>query len=137
LALVRDRALLQATFDLCRVDGPNAQGAVIVTLHSERKMHQDRLQSPVIQQELTKAIQDAAGKPVKVEFRVPDAAGAGAEATAPPTLDPGPAAKRVMEKFRGRIVQVNPEDRVVSAESPSTSPDDETPPATSPEPEDS
>ncbi|MBL8731686.1 MAG: DNA polymerase III subunit gamma/tau [Planctomycetes bacterium] len=132
LGLLRDRALLQATFELCKVDGPTAGDVVVVTLHSERKMHQDRLQSPVVQQELAKAVQDAAGRPVKVEFRVANAGSGEAEGAlgggAPPQRhEIGPTAKRVVERFRGRVVQVNPEDRI--GEVPPPAAEDDAPPA--------
>jgi DNA polymerase-3 subunit gamma/tau len=120
LQLLQDRALLQASVEQCRFEGPDAQGRVVITLHSDRKLHQDRMQSPVIQQELTQVIRTAAATNVTVEFRIGDSATAGA---APPgkaaaKAEPGPAAKRVMQKFRGRVVQVNPEDRRRDAPKP-------------------
>ncbi|MBL8727593.1 MAG: DNA polymerase III subunit gamma/tau [Planctomycetes bacterium] len=112
LQMLQDRALLQASVEQCRFAGPDAQGRVVVTLHSERKLHQDRLQSPVIQQELTQVIRTAAAAEVTVEFRIGDAAGgAAAPGAAANQAEPGPTAKRVLQKFRGRVVQVNPEDR--------------------------
>jgi DNA polymerase III subunit gamma/tau len=117
LALVKDRQLLYGTLDLCRFEGPNAQGTVVVTLQTDRKMFRDRLASPVVQQEAATAIQQAAGaqaagNPVKVEWRLPEVTATGGVAAPPPKVDPGPTTKRVMGAFRGRVVQVNPEDRV-------------------------
>jgi DNA polymerase-3 subunit gamma/tau len=103
--------MLKDTLEQCRLEGPNAQGVVVLTLHSDRKMHRDRLTSPVIQEELHKAIQQAAGAPVKLEFRLGEVA-APPQQAAPPPKEPGPATKRVIEKFHGRIVEVNPPDRV-------------------------
>ncbi len=113
LILLQDRALLQASVELCQFDGPDGKGRVVVTLHTDRKMHQDRLQSPVIQQELTQVIRTAAASDVAVEFRLGGSADTGGNAAAPaaPKTEPGPTAKRVLQKFRGRVVQVNPEDR--------------------------
>jgi DNA polymerase III gamma/tau subunit len=116
IALLKDRQLLQTTVEQCRFEGPDPKGAVVVTLHSERKLHQDRLQSPVVQQELLQVIRAAAGSNVAVAFRtagapaVPPATGAAPMAMAA-KAEPGPTARRVIEKFRGRVVQVNPEDR--------------------------
>jgi DNA polymerase-3 subunit gamma/tau len=113
LALLQDRALLHASVEQCRFDGPDGKGRVVLTLQSDRKMHQDRLQSPVIQTELTNIVRIAAVADVTVEFRIGEAPG-GSAAGAPPSsakAEPGPAATRVVKKFRGRVVQVNPEDR--------------------------
>jgi hypothetical protein len=134
-------ALLQrpcaAAGDVRAVQGrwPDGRGRVVVTLHTDRKMHQDRLQSPVVQQELAKAVQDAAGRPVKVEFRVANAGSGEAEGAAgggapPQRHEIGPTAKRVVERFRGRVVQVNPEDRI--GEVPPPAAEDEAPPAPGP-----
>ncbi|MBX3463838.1 MAG: hypothetical protein KF830_11770, partial [Planctomycetes bacterium] len=108
LARLQDRALLQASVEQCRFDGPDAQRRVTVTLHSDRKMHQDRLRSPVIQQELTQVVRAVAGGDVQVEFRFATA-DAAAPAAAP--AEPGPTAKRVIGRFAGRVVQVDPEER--------------------------
>jgi hypothetical protein len=122
LARLSDRKLLQTTLELCRFTGPDQNGRVVVTLESERKMFIDRLKSPVIEQELKQVIQEAAARDVSVEIRTKG--GGGGEAAAggggagggrkPPQKDaqPGPKAKRVLKKFGGRVVQVNPQDRV-------------------------
>lgn len=122
LARLSDRKLLQTTLELCRFTGPDQNGKVVVTLESERKMFIDRLKSPVIEQELKQVIQEAAARDVTVEIRTGGGAGAGAGGGAaaaggpkkpPPTnAQPGPKAKRVLKKFGGRVVQVNPQDRV-------------------------
>ena len=133
-----DRKLLQATLKLCRFVGPDEAGRVLVTLETERKMYIDRLKSPVIEQELKQVIKDVAGREVTVELRVAgdaevtsagspsagsssagaasaavDAASAGAD-QAPATrgAKPGPKAKQLLRKFGGRVVQVNPQDRI-------------------------
>ncbi|MBL9078297.1 MAG: hypothetical protein JNL08_12380, partial [Planctomycetes bacterium] len=119
LALLQDRALLQASVEQCRFDGPDANGRVVVTLQSERKLHHDRLASPVIQQELTQVVRTAAAADVQVEFRFGGAGAAPAAGGKPqPQAAPGPAAVRVVEAFRGRIVQVNPDDRPRRAPAP-------------------
>jgi DNA polymerase-3 subunit gamma/tau len=120
LALLKDRPLMQTALDVCRFDGPDARGVVTLTPQTEKRLFLDRLASPVQQQEITKVVQEAAGAPVTVQFRLAAAAGAAAGGAAPapvppPQHNPGPAAKRVLETFRGRIVEVNPEDRVKRA----------------------
>ena len=132
LARLSDRKLLQTTLDLCKFTGPDQNGRVVVTLESERKMFIDRLKSPVIEQEIKQVIQEAAARDITVEIRLPGAGAGGAPAGGdgaakrpPPTnAQPGPKAKRVLKKFGGRVVQVNPQDRVK-----------EPPPAASSEPE--
>ena len=103
--------MLKDTLEQCRLEGPDAQGVVVLTLHSDRQMHRDRLASPVIQEEVRKSIQQAAGAPVKLELRIGEAAATPRDATQP-AKEPGPVTRRVVEKFHGRIVEVNPPDRV-------------------------
>ena len=109
--------MLQATLELCRVEGPSEQGRVVVTLETERKMHQDRLKSAVIEQEMKQAIRDAAGREVTVEIRIGDGAGGSTSVSggdtkpAPPAAKPGEKAQAVIKKFGGRVVQVTPPDR--------------------------
>jgi len=117
LALLKDNPMMQTTLSSCTFDGPDAQGAVVLTMHTDRKMFRDRLQSPVIQQQVTQWIQQIAGSAVSVVFRIDGAAATGSGTgapVAPPAVkvEPGPAGKRVLEKFKGRVVAVNPEDRV-------------------------
>ncbi len=130
LAMLHDRKLLQTTLDLCAFTGPDQNGRVVVTLESPRKMYIDRLKSPVIEQELKQVIQDAAAREVTVELRVggegsPSASEAGGGAGAPVRKDakPGPKAKSVLKKFGGRVVEVNPQDRVKKAPAKAPEPD--------------
>ena len=133
LAGLVDRKLLQATLELCRFAGPDENGRVLVTLETERKMYIDRLKSPVIEQELKQVIREVAGREVSVELCVagdvqaapagPSAAGpasaakdpagaGGAKGPASRGATPGPKAKQLLKKFGGRVVQVNPKDRI-------------------------
>jgi len=129
LFALKDRQLLQTTMDLCRFDGPNDKNVVVVTLQTERKMFHARLASPVIQQELARTIQDVVGAPVQVEWRLPEIAGSadGGASAPPPKIEPGPTTKRVLGAFRGRVVQVNPEDRVKDEAKPERADDDGAP----------
>ena len=132
LALLKDNPLMQTTLGQCAFDGPNAQGVVVLTLHSDRKMFRDRLQSPVVQQQVAHWVQQVAGSPVTVTFRLDEGAGSaanGAGAASPPAakIEPGPASKRVLAKFKGRLVEVNPEDRGKRAAPPGADADTEAP----------
>ena len=118
MVLLESRKMLQATLELCRVEGPSEQGKVVVTLETERKMHIDRLKSSVIEQEMKQAVRDAAGREVTVEIRIGGADGSSTDASggdktpAKPVAKPGEKAQTVMKKFGGRVVQVNPPDRI-------------------------
>jgi DNA polymerase III gamma/tau subunit len=114
LAAVQDRALLHATLEQCRFDGP-ANGRVVVTLQTDRKMYRDRLASPVVQQEVTTSIQQVVGSAVQVEWRLGEPGPAGPSQAPPQKLEPGPTAQRVLGAFRGRVVQVDPPDRLTPA----------------------
>lgn len=114
LARMKDRALLSATLELCKVEAPNAAGVVVITPQTDRRMYLDRLASTEVQREITKFVQEAVGSPVGVDFRIANATAApgGAVAPPPPKAEPGEAAKRVMKAFKGRVVEVNPDDRI-------------------------
>jgi DNA polymerase-3 subunit gamma/tau len=129
LFALKDRQLLHGTMELCRFDGPNDKNVVVVSLHTDRKMYRDRLASTVIQQELARTIQDVVGSPVQVEWRLPEITGSsdGGASAPPPKIEPGPTTKRVMGAFRGRVVQVNPEDRVKDEAKPERADDDGAP----------
>lgn len=117
LGALKDKPLLAGTLEQCAFQGPDADGRVVVTLQTERKMYHDRLASTAVQQDLVRAMQDAAGRPLKVEWRLPTH-GNGGVAAPSPKVDPGDATKRVMGAFKGRVVQVNPEDRAAKPKDP-------------------
>ncbi|MBM4061908.1 MAG: DNA polymerase III subunit gamma/tau [Planctomycetes bacterium] len=121
LAALAERGLLRATLELCRIDGP-ANGAVVITPETDRRMHLDRLASPEVQREIVRFVQQVAGAPVQVEVRLPSPGPAAAPPAA--TVEPGPVTRRVVDAFRGRIVVVDPQDRAV-AEPPPARRDDE------------
>ncbi|MFY9345106.1 MAG: DNA polymerase III subunit gamma/tau [Planctomycetota bacterium] len=142
LALLKasNHQLLFTTIELCRFEGPSPTGTVVVTLHSDRRLYADRLQARDVQTELAKVIGEAAGREVRVDWRLPGLAAEGqaaSPANPPPKIEPGPLTKRVMGAVRGRIVQVNPEDRLrpePAPESRETEPAAETPPVEEPPP---
>jgi DNA polymerase III subunit gamma/tau len=129
-----DRVLLQGTVEKCRVDGPDGSGVVRLTLESDRKMYADRLASPVVQQELATAVQELVQQPVRLEVVLPGAGGAAAPGSAAASkaaaakAKPGPTVQRALEAFGGRVVQVDPPDRVQNPPPKPAEPDDEAPP---------
>ncbi len=134
LAACRDKPMLHTALEACRFVGPDHEDRVVLHVQTEKKIYRDRLASPPVQQELAGLIQGCVGRPVRVEFRFPDAAAAAPPAVATLAKDaqPGAATRRVLDKFRGRVVQVNPEDRVARGSVPGddegSPPNDETPP---------
>lgn len=112
LAAMHDRGLLKATLGVCRVLGPDADGKVTIVPETDRKMHLDRLASPEVQRETTQFVQTVLGKPVPVVFRLAEAKPAGPAPVPAAEVQPGPAAKLALATFHGRVVAVNPEDRV-------------------------
>jgi len=122
LELAREKGLLRATLELCEFADPDSSGKVVVSTQTPRKMHQDRLQSPDVQQQLQGWVRQATGADVRVEVKIgkADAGGASggaggaakAGAASGPAKKPGAAAKRAMGRFGGRVVDVNPDDRV-------------------------
>ncbi|MFN7672019.1 MAG: DNA polymerase III subunit gamma/tau [Planctomycetota bacterium] len=118
LAALADRPLLQGTLEQCNFTGPDADGRLVVTLQSERRMYADRLAAAGVQQDLAQAIGAAAGRALRIEWRLPAAGAGGAPAAPPAKVEPGVATKRVLGAFGGRVVQVNPEDRAPKPKEP-------------------
>ena len=111
--LQAERPMLMATLEQCRLDGPDAAGKVVITLLSEAKMHRDRLASPDLQKQLTAMVKQLAPNAVNVEF----SGGAAAAAKAVPAdTTGGERTQRVLGRFGGRIVAVDPEDRLGGAQ---------------------
>ncbi|MFN9758098.1 MAG: DNA polymerase III subunit gamma/tau [Planctomycetota bacterium] len=117
-AALADRPLLQGTLEQCNFTGPDADGRLVVTLQSERRMYADRLAAAGVQQDLAQAIGAAAGRALRIEWRLPAAGAGGAPAAPPAKVEPGVATKRVLGAFGGRVVQVNPEDRAPKPKEP-------------------
>ncbi|MFN6148220.1 MAG: DNA polymerase III subunit gamma/tau [Planctomycetota bacterium] len=118
LAALADRPLLQGTLEQCNFTGPDADGRLVVTLQSERRMYADRLAAAGVQQDLAQAIGAAAGRSLRIEWRLPAEGAGGAPAAPPAKVEPGVATKRVLGAFGGRVVQVNPEDRAPKPKEP-------------------
>lgn len=129
LAAAREEPLLHATLELCAFRGPDAASKVVLHLDSERKLHRDRVQSPQLQQKIVAWISRALGRTVTlaVELSVE-----GASPSSPGSMvPPGAGTLLVMEKFSGRRVSVDPEDRRMSdpPPPPSSDPIDDSPAA--------
>ena len=107
LSLAQDQKLLVATLERCAFEGPDARGVVTVKLATERRMHRDRLASPGLQQQVSGFVNQACGKPVQVQFEVVESQSQAKPADSKP---PGKVASKVMERFGGRVVAVDPDD---------------------------
>ena len=125
VAALREEPLLLRTIELCKFSMPDGDGVVRATVTSELKMHQDRMQSPQVQQRLRGVLSQAFGRMINLVVQVV-AAGDGSTslASGPP---PGAAAKRVLDKLGGRIVGVNPEERRPAAPPKDDAPEDAPP----------
>ncbi|MEC7584066.1 MAG: DNA polymerase III subunit gamma/tau [Planctomycetota bacterium] len=113
LAAAEDQKLLHATLSLCRFDGPGDEDCVTVTLESQRKMHRDRIDSPGLQQQVAGLIEKACGRKVRVAFQGAQDKKPSAKSAGPP---PGAAADRVIGRFGGRVVAVDPDDALRPAD---------------------
>jgi hypothetical protein len=114
LAYFQQNLMMHSALEGTRIEAAPGGDRIVVHVISPKKIYRDRLMSPGVQQEVAKVLRELHGHEARVEFVAGEAPAA---AAAPRVLakdaQPGPATKRVMEKFRGRIVQVNPEDRIV------------------------
>jgi DNA polymerase-3 subunit gamma/tau len=110
LALVADKPTLLMTLELCRFEGPDAAGRVLVVLETDKKLYRDRLAAPGLQQQVRGLVRQASGQNGGVEFRIVDPQVAAAPSVQAAAVEPGPTTKRVLEKFGGRIVAVDPDD---------------------------
>ncbi|MCB9871652.1 MAG: DNA polymerase III subunit gamma/tau [Planctomycetes bacterium] len=114
------RAVLARTLELCRLRGPDADGVVHLALESDLKLHRDRLQSDGVQAELASMLEAACGRPVRVSITLERAAAS--EAADPPPaqrssqVEPGAGVRKILDRFDGRIVQVD-DDHAVSDDS--------------------
>ena len=130
LEQAKDKPLLHTTLSLCDFADADADGTVVVTVGDGPKMHRDRMQSPDVQRDLHKWVGVALGGEVRVEVRSgdDDSPAVAADERAPASKPvkpskPGAATKRVMDRFGGRVVAVNPDDRVADKRAAPDGPD--------------
>jgi DNA polymerase-3 subunit gamma/tau len=104
-----DQSLVAGTIELCELTGPDPQGVVRVKLTTPQKLHRDRLASDAIQQDLRARLRGLCERDVELRVETP-AAAAGADAPAAPGKrpEPGPAVRKVIERFDGDLLE--PED---------------------------
>ncbi len=107
LARVSEQPLLLGTLELCKFVGPDDQGGYVVALQTERKMHRDRMSSPGLQQQIQALCADVCGRPVGLSFEIKDPEDQRAAIASNP---PGQVATKVMGRFGGRVVAVDPDD---------------------------
>jgi DNA polymerase III subunit gamma/tau len=111
------RGVLAPTLELCAVHGPDADDVVRVVVDTERKLHRDRMVARGVQDELRLMLGEILGKPVTVEVSLGEPAKPGKsepksakQTTRAPQkrsgTNPGPAARKVLERFDGRIVDI-------------------------------
>lgn len=108
------KPMLISTVELCEFSGPE-QGSVSVTLHTDLKMHRDRLNSPEMIEVLREQIAGLVGSeirlkvdaapitatPAVVESKQPNPAAARHAAK------PGPEIRRVAERFDGHTLELD------------------------------
>ena len=100
------KPMLVRTVELCRLDGPDVDGAVTLELEKPSRLHRDRLESEDVRALLRQLLSDLTEREVRIVVRF---AGGGSE-PAPQRREPGPAVRKVAEKFDGEILDVDDHD---------------------------
>ncbi len=107
------RGVLAPTLKLCSIHDPDAEGLVRMVVDTQLKLHRDRMGAKGVQDDLRAMLGEILGKPVRVEVTL----GGGAKKPQKPVqpseqsarkgsrTKPGPAARKVLERFDGRIVE--------------------------------
>jgi hypothetical protein len=100
------KPMLVRTVELCRVDGPDADGAVTLELEKPSRLHRDRLESRDVRTLMRELLSDLTEREVRVVVRFGD----GGHEPAPKRREPGLAVRKVAEKFDGQILDVDDHD---------------------------
>lgn len=112
------KPMLVSTVELCEISGPE-QGMVALTLHSDLKMHRDRLALPEIIEVLRNQIEALVGGDIRLQVQTsalsvepesapPAEADAMPEKVAKrPAAGPGPEIRRVAERFDGQTLELD------------------------------
>ncbi|GAB4148251.1 MAG: hypothetical protein Fur0037_16540 [Planctomycetota bacterium] len=105
--------MLLGTVELCALEGPDAEGRVVLSIESEARMDRDRMSSPDVQRDLTRMLRELSDRVRHVEFRVGEPGGRAAEPGPPAAL--GERTRAVVDRLGGQVVAVNPQDRPSAA----------------------
>ncbi|MHC4077835.1 MAG: hypothetical protein ACYST0_05250, partial [Planctomycetota bacterium] len=107
-------SLLGRSLEECRVAEPDQDGMVHIEVLSPRKMHRDRLTSEGVQQQLREMISKILGQDAMLTVTLADSEADAATAKparkAPAPPKPGPAVRKVLKRFDGRVLKVNEQD---------------------------
>jgi hypothetical protein len=113
----RRQGILTRTLELCSFEPPDSDGVVKVTVETGLRLHRDRMQSDGVRQDVTAMLSEVLGKPVRIVVAkagsigeapagAPSPAGSSPGAGPGSQVEPGPAVRKVMQRFDGRIVDV-------------------------------
>lgn len=109
----QNRGLLLRTLEMCSIEDADENGVVAIELQTDRKLHRDRLDSDGVQRELRQMLEAVHGAPVTLAITFGRAAGAVPEPVAASKVssqvEPGPGVRKVLERFGGKIVNVERE----------------------------
>jgi hypothetical protein len=98
---------------MCSIQDADENGVVAIELQTDRKLHRDRLDSDGVQRELRQMLEAVHGAPVTLAITFGRAAGAVPEPLAASKVssqvEPGPGVRKVLERFGGKIVNVERE----------------------------
>ncbi len=109
----QNRGLLLRTLEMCSIQDADQNGLVAVELQTDRKLHRDRLDSDGVQRELRQMLEAVHGAPVELAITFGRAAGAVPEplpaSKVSSQVEPGSGVRKVLERFSGKIVNVERE----------------------------
>ncbi len=118
-ALKAAKPMLVSTLDLCRLQGPDGTGTVVLTLSDRRKFHQDRVTSPQVQDLMRQVLRGIAGDDINIRFQVGDSSAVEGQdvpteelKSTSPLRPPSAVVRKVAERFDGKIMDLDDESPV-------------------------
>jgi DNA polymerase-3 subunit gamma/tau len=109
----QNRGLLLRTLEMCSIQDVDQNGLVAVELQTDRKLHRDRLDSDGVQRQLRQMLEAVHGAPVELAITFGRAVGAAPEplsaSKVSSQVEPGSGVRKVLERFSGKIVNVERE----------------------------